>query len=126
MVKLQWHCLKAIDTNLTRSTGLKSPSQPYNSSRKALHLPNNQHQPWVLVLKVYYKTMYCHSCSKEKIPDLVSWLMVAPLQFSSCCFFCSAMQEECLHINLVQQQLKLQHWVTLTWEENTYKKPLSF
>lgn len=27
--------------------------------------------------------------------------------------------QESLHINLVQQQLKLQHWVTLTGEENT-------
>lgn len=86
MVKLQWKCLKAIHTNLTRSTGLKLPSQPYSSSRKALNLPNNQEQPWVLIHKVYYKTMYCHSHSKDKIPDLVSWLMVAPLQFSSYCF----------------------------------------
>lgn len=80
MVKLQWHCLKAVYTNL-KSTGLKPPSQP----RKAFYVSNNQQQPWVLVHKVYYKTLYCHS-KKEKIPDLVSWLTVAPLLLSSYCF----------------------------------------
>lgn len=66
MVKVQWHCLKVIYTNLTRTTGVKSPSQPSSSSRKALNLPNNQQQPWVLVHKIYYKTMYCHSYSKRE------------------------------------------------------------